>query len=387
MNRRVQLSLLFDDADLFEGLVVPWKANRELSPLVIKLLSAYFYSDEIRGLVDCFQEEEIVCEEATSSFEESIANARNTLAFMNMLTEGAKTVLSGGIDEINNIASATGGAPAQETKFGMGLPSFGNVAEFQGAAKEEVSPVSEVPSSVDFNTDKRLSDLEHQLSAILTTVSTLNETVLKLTSGVSNNVGSVEPTKTEPVEPIKVEASEHVETVLTEDVDNVSPTELSNTQPTEIVETSTSETDVNQVQGSTSESTTDDFDLFDEDDVVPAPPKGYTKTDINTPSEAELKATAELNDLVDSVVAESNGVSGSSSLEEVDALVETLVAESEVKKVEAVTSGTTETSEQAEIVENSSTETQKVEETPKPKDGSDSLRAFLSNGVGFSVEL
>ena len=140
MNKRVQLSLLFSDTDVYEGLIVPWKANRELNPLIIKLLSAYYYSDEIRGLVDTFGEEEIICED-TTNFSQVIENAKSTLAYMSMLTEGARTVLADGIDDINNIASATGGEPAKESKFGFSMPSFGDALNevSQGVSNEPAS--------------------------------------------------------------------------------------------------------------------------------------------------------------------------------------------------------------------------------------------------------
>lgn len=315
MNRRVQLSLLFEDVDLFEGLVLPWKANRELSPLVIKLLSAYFYSDEIRELVDCFREEEIICEETTSSYEESIANARNTLAFMNMLTEGAKSVLSGGIDEINNIASATGGEPAKETKFGMGLPSFKNVSDIQ-TTQENAEVPSEVSSDI---TDQRILNLEEKLSSVLDMVASLNKTVEVLASGSHN---------------------------------------VTNEVPKEVNEEVISEPPVNVV----------------------------TSGQVSTTS-AERRVSVELEDLVESIVAESDSTVGNSTSEEVDELVETLVAESAQKSGIEDTEVVNSESVSTDNNDNSlSTDTQKVEETPKLKDGSDSLRAFLSNGVGFSVE-
>lgn len=343
MSRRVQLSLLFEDADLYDGLVIPWKANRELSPLVIKLLSAYFYSDEIRGLVDCFREEEIICEEAQSSYEEAINNARNTLAFMNMLTDGAKSVLSGGIEEINSIASATGGEPAKETKFGMGLPSFKNVADLQENAAEGQTEAESAAPVVDNDTNERISSLETQLSAVLQTLTTLNATVNTLASqGAVHNTGVV------------TNAPKVVEPVV------------------------------------------DEIDVFDEPVSAPVQPAAKQRgTALD-----ERKISAELDELVDSIVDQSSEKSGGSTLDEANELVETLVAESEHKKSitsdsefeteekEAESTATNEKINNAteENSESLSDDTQKPEETPKLKDGSDSLRAFLNNGVGFAVE-
>jgi hypothetical protein len=58
MERRAQLSLIFSDAELFDNFIVPEKQNRTLRPLVVKLLTMYYYNDTVRNIVDNDGEED-----------------------------------------------------------------------------------------------------------------------------------------------------------------------------------------------------------------------------------------------------------------------------------------------------------------------------------------
>lgn len=49
---RVQLSLNFEDEELFKGFIEPYKRCRCLNSLIKKLLSAYYYNPDIRYLIE-----------------------------------------------------------------------------------------------------------------------------------------------------------------------------------------------------------------------------------------------------------------------------------------------------------------------------------------------
>lgn len=378
MNKRVQLSLLFSDTDVYEGLIVPWKANRELNPLIIKLLSAYYYSDEIRGLVDTFGEEEIICED-TTNFSQVIENAKSTLAYMSMLTEGARTVLADGIDDINNIASATGGEPAKESKFGFSMPSFGDALNeaSQGVSNEPVSQESKASMQTADTSgnmvavNERINGLEGQIASLTETVANLSK--LLLTSGVT--VKSNEPVAEsveEPIESVEYEAQDDNTADAIADLENLTADSFgaatsSNKQGTHSEETTVQDAE----QVSNEEAVEEVIDTETEPEDVEVDIESLVKESDAEEHEAK-EPEAELEDenvFVKESVKQVKPVVHSSKLPPIAPSIDEEPDESvEDSKVES-----------ADSVKTSEAET-------KPKDGSDSLAAFLSNGVGFSVK-
>ena len=406
MNKRVQLSLLFSDTDVYEGLIVPWKANRELNPLIIKLLSAYYYSDEIRGLVDTFGEEEIICED-TTNFSQVIENAKSTLAYMSMLTEGARTVLADGIDDINNIASATGGEPAKESKFGFSMPSFGDAlnevsqgvsnepasqegkasmqtADTSGnmvAVNERINGLESQEGKASMQTadtsgnmvavNERINGLEGQIASLTETVANLSK--LLLTSGVT--VKSNEPVAEsveEPVESMEYEAQSADTADAIADLENLTA---------DLFGAATS----SNKQGTHSEETTvqDAEQVFNEEAVEEV---------IDTETEPE---DVEVD--IESLVKESDAEEHEAKEPEAELEDESVSVKESVKQVKPVVHSSklppiapSVDEEPDESVEDSKVESadsvKTSEAETKPKDGSDSLAAFLSNGVGFSVK-
>lgn len=378
MNKRVQLSLLFSDTDVYEGLIVPWKANRELNPLIIKLLSAYYYSDEIRGLVDTFGEEEIICED-TTNFSQVIENAKSTLAYMSMLTEGARTVLADGIDDINNIASATGGEPAKESKFGFSMPSFGDALNgaSQGVSNEPDSQEGKASMQTADTSgnmvavNERINGLEGQIASLTETVANLSK--LLLTSGVT--VKSNEPVAesvAEPIESVEYEAQNDDTADAIADLENLTADSFgsatsSNKQGTHSEETTAQDAE----QVSNEEAVEEVVDAETEPEAVEVDIESLVKESDEEEHEAkepEAKLEAERVSAKESV-KQVKPVVHSSKLPPIAPSIDEEPDESvEDSKVES-----------ADSVKTSEAET-------KPKDGSDSLAAFLSNGVGFSVK-
>lgn len=377
MNKRVQLSLLFSDTNVYEGLIVPWKANRELNPLIIKLLSAYYYSDEIRGLVDTFGEEEIICED-TTNFSQVIENAKSTLAYMSMLTEGARTVLADGIDDINNIASATGGEPAKESKFGFSMPSFGDALNevSQGVSNEPASQEGKASMQTSDTSgnmvavNERINGLEGQIASLTETVANLSK--LLLTSGVT--VKSNEPVAEsveEPVESVEYEAQSDDTADAIADLENLTADSFgaatSNRQGTHSEETTVQDAE----HVSNEEAVEEVVDTETEPEDVEFDIESLVKE-----SDAEEHEAKELE-----AELEDENVSVKESVKQVKPVVHSY-------KLPPIAPSTDE--EPDESVEDSKVESadsvKTSEAETKPKDGSDSLAAFLSNGVGFSVK-
>lgn len=378
MNKRVQLSLLFSDTDVYEGLIVPWKANRELNPLIIKLLSAYYYSDEIRGLVDTFGEEEIICED-TTNFSQVIENAKSTLAYMSMLTEGARTVLADGIDDINNIASATGGEPAKESKFGFSMPSFGDALNevSQGVSNEPASQEGKASMQTADTSgnmvavNERINGLEGQIASLTETVANLSK--LLLTSGVTvKSTETVAESVEEPIESVEYEAQNDDTADAIADLENLTADSFG-------VATSSNK------QGTHSEETTaqDAEQVSNEEDVEEVVDTETEPEDIEVDIESLVKESdAEEHEAKEpEAELEDENVSVKESVKQVKPVVYS-------SKLPPIAPSTDE--EPDESVEDSKVESANSVKTSeaetKPKDGSDSLAAFLSNGVGFSVK-
>lgn len=378
MNKRVQLSLLFSDTDVYEGLIVPWKANRELNPLIIKLLSAYYYSDEIRGLVDTFGEEEIICED-TTNFSQVIENAKSTLAYMSMLTEGARTVLADGIDDINNIASATGGEPAKESKFGFSMPSFGDALNevSQGVSNEPASQEGKASMQTADTSgnmvavNERINGMEGQIASLTETVANLSK--LLLTSGVTvKSTETVAESVEEPVESVEYEAQSTDTADAIADLENLTADSFGAATSSNKQGTHSEETTVQDAERVSNEEAVEEaVDTETEPEDVEFDIESLVKESDAEEHEAK-EPEAELEDenvSVKELVKQVKPVVHSSKLPPIAPSTDEEPDESvEDSKVES-----------ADSVKTSEAET-------KPKDGSDSLAAFLSNGVGFSVK-
>lgn len=378
MNKRVQLSLLFSDTDVYEGLIVPWKANRELNPLIIKLLSAYYYSDEIRGLVDTFGEEEIICED-TTNFSQVIENAKSTLAYMSMLTEGARTVLADGIDDINNIASATGGEPAKESKFGFSMPSFGDalneaskVVSNEPVSQESQASMQTADTSGNMvAVNERINGLEGQIASLTETVANLSK--LLLTSGVTvKSTETVAESVEEPIESVEYEAQNDDTADAIADLENLTADSFG------------AATNGNKWGTQSEETTVQDAEQVSNEEAV----------------EEVVDTEAEPEDIefdIESLVKESDAEEHEAKEPEAELENENVSVKESVKQVKPVVHSSklppiapSTDEEPDESVEDSKVESadsvKTSEAETKPKDGSDSLAAFLSNGVGFSVK-
>lgn len=378
MNKRVQLSLLFSDTDVYEGLIVPWKANRELNPLIIKLLSAYYYSDEIRGLVDTFGEEEIICED-TTNFSQVIENAKSTLAYMSMLTEGARTVLADGIDDINNIASATGGEPAKESKFGFSMPSFGDALNEASQGVSNEPAIQECKASMQtadtsgnmVAVNERINGLEGQIASLTETVANLSK--LLLTSGVTvKSTEHVAKSVEESVEPVEYEAQNDDTADAIADLENLTADSFGAATSSNKQGTHSEETTVQDAEQVSSEEVVEEVvDAETEPEAVEVDIESLVK-ESDSEEHGAKEPEAELEDenvFVKESVKQVKPVVHSSKLPPIAPSTDEEPDESvEDSKVES-----------ADSVKTSEAET-------KPKDGSDSLAAFLSNGVGFSVK-
>lgn len=132
---RAQVSLIFSDEDLFDNFVTPLKENKELSGMIVRLLTAYYNSEEVRNLIEGVSFDDAV-EGADQIIDstEAINQMRQTLAMQDFLFEQARQTLDDGASEMdalmkaNDIAKQSGVVKTEATDVGEALVklSLGN---------------------------------------------------------------------------------------------------------------------------------------------------------------------------------------------------------------------------------------------------------------------
>lgn len=119
---RIQLSLTFDDIEFFHNYIKPVKDNREITPLIMRLLEAYFLDTNVQRVVDSFGLEDVGTEDLIQDeFHDSISRAKDTLAMMSVLSESVKDIINigqidieGMVSQADAIFEAAENAPTQE---------------------------------------------------------------------------------------------------------------------------------------------------------------------------------------------------------------------------------------------------------------------------------
>lgn len=95
--KRVQASLIIDDTELYENFILGLKENKELNSLIIKLLSAYYYNQEVQALVEGI---ELVEDEDILKTNEAFEKIRMTLSMQDYLVSELKSTLSEGVSSM-----------------------------------------------------------------------------------------------------------------------------------------------------------------------------------------------------------------------------------------------------------------------------------------------
>lgn len=128
---RAQVSLIFTDEDLYDNFLTPLKENKELSGMIVKLLSAYYNSEEVRNMVEGVSLNDMVeGSENIIDSTEAINNMRQTLAMQDFLYEQVKQTLDEGASEMETLLKATdiakqsGVVKTESTDVGEALGQF-----------------------------------------------------------------------------------------------------------------------------------------------------------------------------------------------------------------------------------------------------------------------
>lgn len=155
---RAQFSLIVNDSEMFDNLIIPLKANKQLKPLVEKLLMAYYYDATVRELID--GEEQV--SGGSDKIKELFDDARNNLLAWEILSDNLGTTLEEGAVKMQEMASSGMGVVVEDEGFGTPLVKVNLPKQ-----EKEISTERTDSSSPDKQETERLTNLESQMQSMM----------------------------------------------------------------------------------------------------------------------------------------------------------------------------------------------------------------------------
>lgn len=107
MLMRAQLSLLFDDENLFDNFVKPYKEEKLLNNLIIKCLSAYYYNEEVRNLIEGTSLDDVADSEEVTSTQSLVDGIRASLIMQDFLASELQSTIEAGTEDVSSILNRT----------------------------------------------------------------------------------------------------------------------------------------------------------------------------------------------------------------------------------------------------------------------------------------
>lgn len=165
---RAQVSLIFSDEDIFDNFVTPLKENKELSGMIVKLLTAYYNSEDVRNSVEGVSFEDLEGADQVIDSTEAINQMRQTLAMQDFLFEQAKQTLEDGASEmdalrrVNDMAKQSGVVKTEHTESGEALVQL-SLENSTLRSEEKQEP----KTSDNSNLESRVGKIEEALTNIM----------------------------------------------------------------------------------------------------------------------------------------------------------------------------------------------------------------------------
>lgn len=199
MAGNAALYLTFSDDELFDELIVPYKSNRMLSDLVIKLLTNYYYNPEVRRLIS---EEEV---ETSQSMEEKYSgyfrDINAIMAVVSSIHDDAEEHVKNSLESIIQTAEAR---DFDEDTWGEAIPKVAdNIKSIKSklgdalepvkeniAVAEQHNVVDEIPKEIVHSEVQGNSDIDTRLNKMESTIQKLMDMMLN-----SMKTGAVEQSK------------------------------------------------------------------------------------------------------------------------------------------------------------------------------------------------
>lgn len=128
MSMRAQLSLMFDDENLFDNFVKPYKDEKLLNNLIIKCLSAYYYNEEVRNLIEGTSLDDVANSEEVTSTQSLVDGIRASLIMQDFLASELQNTIDAGTEDVSSILNRTneaaeksGVAKTTQTEYGASV--------------------------------------------------------------------------------------------------------------------------------------------------------------------------------------------------------------------------------------------------------------------------
>lgn len=127
MSMRVQLSLLFDDENLFDNFIKPYQDEKLLNNLIIKCLSAYYYNESIRNEFESQTENLSGVDEVTDT-QSLVDGIRASLTMQDFLADELQKTIDAGTEDLpqilnktNEAAEKSGVVKTTKTEYGSAV--------------------------------------------------------------------------------------------------------------------------------------------------------------------------------------------------------------------------------------------------------------------------
>lgn len=131
MSARLQLSILFnDDEKLFDNFIIPYKNEKMINTIIKKCLSAYYYHEDVRDLIE--SKTGFTLEKSddtdTSDTQSLVDGIRASLIMQDFLASELQNTIEAGTEDVSNIlnrtndvAEQTGVAKTTTTEYGASV--------------------------------------------------------------------------------------------------------------------------------------------------------------------------------------------------------------------------------------------------------------------------
>lgn len=131
MSMRAQLNLLFDDENLFDNFIKPYKEEKLLNNLIIKCLSAYYYDENIRKGIEG-QTEDLSGVDKVTDTQSLVDGIRASLIMQDFLASELQNTIDAGTEDVSSILNRTneaaeksGVAKTTQTEYGASVLKIG----------------------------------------------------------------------------------------------------------------------------------------------------------------------------------------------------------------------------------------------------------------------
>lgn len=118
MSMRAQLNIMTDDEELFDRFIKPYKEEKLLNNLILKCLSAYYYNEEVRNLIEGTSLDDSVPVADTQSLVDGI---RADVATQKFLADELEKTIEAGAEDVSNLLNRvdnSGVTKTAKTEYG-----------------------------------------------------------------------------------------------------------------------------------------------------------------------------------------------------------------------------------------------------------------------------